>query len=487
MHNNNESVRASGATTAPASEITALPSAEVCKRARLSRDPRFDGRFFLATVTTGIFCRPSCPKRLPREQNVRYFASAAAAAEARYRPCLRCRPELALPMPETLLGSSSVTRALRLIDDGFLNNQPVSALAQRLDLSERQLDRRFMRVLGSTPSSIGRFRRVQLARQLLASELPLTQVARFAGYDSVSQFNRELQKFFHCTPSALREQRGSPRAPGTLSLTLPVRPPYDFDWVFKYLRHRALNGVEAVQGHRYERQLPNRQDSVVVVREGQNLRVQIPMGTESIHGLLRRVVRVFDLNADGVSIHAHLVQQPLLKPWVNKAPGLRVPGAWNSFETAVRAILGQQVSVARGTALANAMIQRYGDGNFPTPEQLCDRDIAEIGMPGRRGRAISLLAREVYRGELELSDVCDQDQLSTRLMAVPGIGPWTVDYINLRVSKDPDAFPRNDWVVLKQLGTTPAKAAAQAKAWQPWRAYALMYLWFAAAQRRSGS
>ena len=226
---------------------------------------------------------------------------------------------------------------------------------------------------------------------------------------------------------------------------------------------------------------------MVVVREGQNLRVQIPMGTESIHGLLRRVVRVFDLNADGVSIHAHLVQQPLLKPWVNKAPGLRVPGAWNSFETAVRAILGQQVSVARGTALANAMIQRYGDGNFPTPEQLCDRDIAEIGMPGRRGRAISLLAREVYRGELELSDVCDQDQLSTRLMAVPGIGPWTVDYINLRVSKDPDAFPRNDWVVLKQLGTTPAKAAAQAKAWQPWRAYALMYLWFAAAQRRSGS
>ena len=480
-----KTVISAGASVASADHVTALPSAAVCMRARLNRDSRFDGRFYLATLTTGVFCRPICPSRLPAEQNVRYFATAAAAGEAGYRPCLRCRPEMALPMPESALGNTHVIRALRLIDGGFLNGQSLLALARQLDLSERHLDRIFMQTLGATPLSIARFKRVQLARHLLATELPLTQVAAYAGYGSVSQFNRELRKFYHCAPSALRKGRGHSRAPQRLSLTLPVRPPYDFDWVFNYLEMRALDGIETVQGHCYERQLPNQQGSVVVVRDGQNLRVQLPLTTEPAHALLRRVARVFDLDADGASIHAHLAQETVLKPWVNRAPGLRVPGAWNGFETAIRAILGQQVSVARGTELANAMIQRYGHGAFPMPEQLCDQDIAEIGMPGRRGRAVSLLARAVCRGELDFSDGCDQEQLSAALMAIPGIGPWTVDYIKLRVNKDPDAFPRNDWVVLKQLATTPAKAAAQAKAWQPWRAYALMYLWFAAAQRRS--
>ena len=474
-----------GLADASVARVTALPSVADCMRARLSRDSRFDGRFFIATLTTRIFCRPICPAPLSAEQNVRYFATAAAAGEAGYRSCLRCQPETALPMPESALGNAHVVRALRLIDGGFLNDQSVWRLARRLDLSARHLDRIFMQTLGATPLSIARFKRVQLARQLLATELPLTQVAAYAGYDSLSHFNRELRKFYHCAPSALRKGRGRSHAQKTLSVTLPVRPPYDFDWVFNYLQRRALGGIETVQGHCYERQLPDQQGSVVVVRDGQNLRVQLPLNSEPTHALLRRVARVFDLDADGASIHAHLAQETVLKPWVNRAPGLRVPGAWDGFETAIRAILGQQVSVARGTELANAMIQRYGHGAFPTPEQLCDQDIAEIGMPGRRGRAVSLLARAVCRGELDFSDGCDREQLSAALMAIPGIGPWTVDYIKLRVNKDPDAFPRNDWVVLKQLATTPAKAAAQAKAWQPWRAYALMYLWFAAAQRRS--
>ena len=462
----------------------ALPAAAVCKSARQSRDPRFDGRFYVAVLSTGIFCRPTCPARIPAEHNVRYFANAAAAADAGYRPCRRCRPEHALPMPEWALGNQHIVRALRLVDEGFLNQHQVSALAQRLGISERHLDRVFMQVLGATPLAIARFKRAQLARQLLTTNLPLAQIAEHAGYGSVSQFSRELKRFFQFSPSQLRKGRGRVGAPLTLNLLLPVRQPYDFEWIFNYLRIRALAGIETVQGYCYRRKLPEGQGSVVVRREGQNLRVHLPLGGESTHRLLRRVVRLFDLDADGDAIHRHLLQHRGLAPWLERAPGLRVPGAWDGFETAVRAVLGQQVSVARGTDLANALIERYGQGGFPTPEQLCDAEIAEIGMPGRRGRAISALAQRVIDGGLDFSDHCDSDQLHSALEAIPGIGPWTINYIKLRVVKDPDAFPHNDWVVLKQLQTTPAKAAKQADGWRPWRAYALMYIWYAAMTRR---
>ena len=474
-----------GAKAEQVGSYAALPSAAVCKNARLSRDPRFDGRFVVAVLSTGIFCRPSCPARIPAERNVRYFVTAAAAAEGGYRPCKRCRPELAVSMPEWLLGSPYVARGLRLIEEGFLNDQSVAALASRLGLSERHLDRLFEQRLGVSPLAIARFKRLQMARQLLTTELPLVQVAAHAGYGSASQFNREIRKFYQCTPSALRRGRGSTRAPQVMTLTLPVRQPYNFDWVFDYLSTRAMEGIETVQGHRYVRQLPDQQGSVVVAREGQQLRVQLPSSVESIYTLLRRVVRMFDLNADSATIDAHLRRDGQLAPWVKKAGGLRVPGAWDGFETAVRAILGQQVSVVRATELANALIQRYGQGSFPTPAQLCDKEIAEIGMPGRRGRAISSLAQAVVDRRIDFSDACDPDQLTAELMAIPGIGPWTVNYIKLRVCKDPNAFVHNDWVVLKQLATTPARALARADAWQPWRSYALMYLWFAAAQRRS--
>jgi AraC family transcriptional regulator of adaptative response / DNA-3-methyladenine glycosylase II len=462
----------------------ALPAAAVCESARQSRDPRFDGRFFVAVVSTGIFCRPTCPARIPAEHNVRYFANAAAASDAGYRPCRRCHPEASLPMPEWALGNPHIVRALRLIDGGFLNQQPVGALAQRLGMSERHLDRVFMQVLGATPLSIARLKRAQLARQLLATTLPLVQVAEHAGYGSVSQFNREMKRFFHLAPSQLRKSRGQAETPLTLTLLLPVRQPYNFDWVFDYLRVRALAGVETVHGHCYTRRLAAGGGCVVVQREGQNLRVQLPLGEESTHSLLRRVVRLFDLDADGDTIHTQLGQQSGLKQWVKQAPGLRVPGAWDGFETAVRAVLGQQVSVARGTVLANALIDRYGKGDFPTPEQLCDREIAEVGMPGQRGRAISTIARGVMNGELDFSDHCNSEKLEANLASITGIGPWTINYIKLRVTKDPDAFPHNDWVVLKQLATTPAKASKQAESWRPWRAYALMYIWFAAMQSR---
>lgn len=467
--------------------LFALPTPAVCKSARQSRDPRFDGRFFIAVLSTGVFCRPTCPARTPAEHNVRYFANAAAASDAGFRPCKRCRPEDSLPMPEWVLGNPHIVRALRFIDAGFLNQQPTAALAQQLGISERHLDRMFVAALGATPASIARFKRAQLARQLLSTALPLHRVAEHAGYGSVSQFNREVKKFFHLAPSQLRQGRGSAQAPMTLSLLLPVRQPYDFEWVFDYLRTRALTALETVQDHCYTRRLAAGQGSVVVSREGSNLRVHLPLGSESTHALLRRVVRLFDLDADGETIHRHLSKHAGLKRWVGQAPGLRVPGAWDGFETAVRAVLGQQVSVARGTDLANELVQRYGSGDFPTPQQLCDQEVAEIGMPGRRGRAVSALARAAMDGTLDFSDHADADTLATRLASIAGIGPWTINYIKLRVTKDPDAFPHNDWVVLKQLATTPGDAKKQSEAWRPWRAYALMYIWFAAKQSRIGS
>ena len=212
------------------------------------------------------------------------------------------------------LGSPHVARALRLIDEGFLNDQSVAALASRLDLSERHLGRMFEQRLGVSPRAIARFKRLQMARQLLSTELPLVQVAAHAGYGSASQFNREIRKFYHCTPSALRRGRGSTRAPQVMTLSLPLRQPYNFDWAFDYLSTRAMEGIEAVQGHRYVRQLPDHQGSVVVAREGQQLRVQLPLGVESIYTLVRRVVRVFDLDADSVTIDTHLQRDGSWRP-----------------------------------------------------------------------------------------------------------------------------------------------------------------------------
>ncbi|XOV84105.1 MAG: Ada metal-binding domain-containing protein [bacterium] len=464
----------------------ALPPNAVCRRARQSRDPRFDGRFIVAVHTTGIYCRPICPARMPREENVSYFVTAAAAQDAGYRPCRRCRPESALALPEWTLASDTVMRGLRLIESGCLSRDNAAQLASTLEVSERHLNRLFQQELGTTPKSLARWTRARLAKGLLvSSSMTMADVAFHAGYGSLSRFNSEIRDIFRQTPSALRNTGARP--PGEpVHLTLSIRGPYDFDWVYRYLQKRALTGLEEVSGEAGRWVFRRRFDDgrgqphwVEVHQQEDSLGVVLPLTDVPLNSLLTRVRRVFDLQADGETIHEFLRLDPQLGRVVREAPGLRVPGAWDGFETAVRAVLGQQVSVTRGTVLADKMVASYGAGRFPSPGQLCGQQIGELGMPGRRGQAIALLAEQVRDGRLSFDDSCHFDQIQQQLQAIAGIGPWTANYIRMRVLKDPDAFPDNDWVVGKVLQCTAAKARAQAQAWAPWRAYALMYLWYA--------
>lgn len=383
------------------------------------------------------------------------------------------------------MASDTVMRGLRMIESGWLSRNNTAELAAALEVSERHLTRLFQQELGTTPKSIARWTRARLAKGLLASSaMAMGDVAFHAGYGSLSRFNQEIRDVFGQTPSMLRKLKGA-QLDEHVSLTLSIRGPYDFNWVFTYLHKRALCGLEEVHGEpgcwSFRRRFNDGEGQhhwIEVHQQEHALQVVLPLTDVPLHNLLTRIRRVFDVQADGETIHEFLCRDPRLGEVVRAAPGLRVPGAWDGFETAVRAVLGQQVSVARGTVLANKMVGSYGGGCFPSPEQLCDQQIGELGMPGRRGQAIALLAQQVRDGKLGFDDSSHFDQVQQQLQAIAGIGPWTANYIRMRVLKDPDAFPDNDWVVLKVLQCTAAKARAQANAWAPWRAYALMYLWY---------
>lgn len=475
--------------TSPA-RPSALPSLKVCQRARQSRDPRFDGRFFIGVVTTGVYCRTICPARMPKEDNVRYFVTAAQAQEGGYRPCLRCRPEAAPRLPEWTLGSETVLRALRHVEAGYLNDHNSNQLAHAVGVGQRQLNRLFKSELGASAKTIAQLCRAKLAKKLLLrTPLKFTEVAFHAGYGSVSRFNSEMNKCFQRTPRQIRNAKLL-ATNTTITVQLPVRPPYDVDWVFEYLHKRALRGLEIVERVAgewcYRRRVAGTQEAWVCVRStAQGLEAELPLVDEPLHSLLTRIRRVFDLNADGKAIHDALKNDALLSRWVRARPGLRVPGAWDGFETTVRAILGQQVSVERGTDLAVKMIDLYGGGFFPKPEQLTDQDIAQIGMPAKRGQAIRELACRVAQGDFKVDDCQPYDAMVEALESLSGIGPWTANYVRMRALKDPDAFPDNDWVVMKTLDCTASKARLRAEPWRPWRSYALMYLWHASPELRA--
>lgn len=463
-------------------ETQPLPPPEVCERAYKARDPRFDGRFFVGVLTTGIFCRPICPVRSPAVENVRFFVTAAAAQDAGYRPCRRCKPETARRLPEWSVGSETVVRALRLIDAGFLNEHDTEALAAALGISGRQLARLFRQHLDTTPLSLARMQRLQLARRLMdGSTLKLSDVAEHAGFGSVRRFNDEFRRVFKAPPSAIRGRAvvGGPE----ITLTLPLRPPFNVEWVTTFLAKRALPGVEEVVDGTYRRAVPLQNGGVGWLSadfEGDALRLSLPADTaEPASSLLPRVRRVFDLDADGAVIQGHLQADPCLGLWAERCPGIRVPGAWDGFETAVRAVLGQQVSVERARRLAVEMVSRYGGGAFPDPQALADADVAEIGMPGARGAAVRALAQAVLDGSLVLDECQDHQALTQGLCALRGIGPWTAGYIAMRVVKHPDAFLPEDWVVKKVLDATPRQAEEHSLSWRPWRAYALMLIWWA--------
>jgi AraC family transcriptional regulator of adaptative response / DNA-3-methyladenine glycosylase II len=462
---------------------------QTCERARLSRDPRFDGRFFIGVTSTGIYCRPICPAPSPKERNVRYFPSAAAAGEAGFRPCLRCRPEASPGTPAWVGSSTSVARALRLIDEDGLSDTSLEALAERLGIGSRQLRRLFLKHLGATPVAVVQTRRLHFAKTLIdQTDLPFTQAALAAGFGSIRRFNASFQTLYGRTPRELRQlarRSGSSRSEH-YRFQLSFRPPLEWDRLLAFLAPRATPGVEAVDANSYRRTISLQgKRGTIEVRLGRALEVSIDFpDVRALILIVDRVRRMFDLRADPSEIHAQLTRDPLLAGF---KPGLRVPGAWDGFELAVRAILGQQVSVKGATTLAGRLVRAFGepmDGGdglthvFPTPEALAGADYSSIGLPSARIAAIRQLASAVARGELAFSGAADSAGFIERFKKLPGIGEWTAQYVAMRALGEPDAFPAADLGLLRAAGLTTAKhLEARAERWRPWRAYAAMHLW----------
>ncbi|HEX4111451.1 MAG TPA: AlkA N-terminal domain-containing protein [Stellaceae bacterium] len=466
---------------------------DICYRALAARDPRFDGRFFVAVSTTGIYCRPICPARTPYRDNCTFYSTAAAAQEAGYRPCLRCRPETAPSIGAWRGTSNTVSRALVLIESGALDDGDVEALAARLGVGGRQLRRLFQEHLGASPLAVAQTRRILLAKQLIhETGLPMTEVAMAAGFGSTRRFNDTFQRLFDRPPSALR-RRGAGRDGSTLELTLAYKPPYDWDAILGFLAARAIPGVETVSPQCYRRTFAHGTLAVSHEPERRRLRIALRLGdVGALPSILLRVRRVFDLGADPESIAAHLSGDPLLAPLVARRPGLRLPGGWDGFEMAVRAVIGQQITIAGARNLLGKLVAAYGvpiSGGaeglthvFPSPEHLVDAEIAALGMPGARGRAISSMARAALADPSLFERAASLDEAIEKLCAVPGIGDWTAHYIAIRALREPDGFPASDIGLLRALAEegvrpSPKQVLVRAEAWRPWRAYAAQHLW----------
>lgn len=457
----------------------------VCSKARLARDARFDGRFFIGVRTTGIYCRPVCPARSPKEENVRYYPTAAAASAAGLRPCLRCRPEASPGTPAWNGCTTTVSRALRLIAEGALDEGSVSELSTRLGIGPRHLHRLFLEHLGAPPVAIAQTRRLQFAKRLIdQTTRPFTEVALASGFGSIRRFNAVVERAYHRSPTHLRilAQRAGITQSGAYRFELPYREPFDFPALVEFLGPRAIAGIEQVDAVRYRRafSLARQAGSFTVMpgRAGLAVEVEYP-DPRALLQILERVRRMFDLAADPHTIAAAFGRDATLGPRIRRRPGLRLPGAWDPFELSIRAILGQQVSVKGASTLCGRLVARLGDGGFPRAETLAEADIGSIvGLPRKRAEAIRAFSQGVAAGEIDLSAGADAAVFRERLRAIPGLGDWTAQYISMRAFNDPDAFPASDLGLLKASGAqSPRELLEMAEAWRPWRAYAAMYLW----------
>ena len=467
----------------------------ICAQARLSRDARFDGRFFIGVRTTHIYCRPICPVRAAKEENVTYFPTAAAAADAGYRPCLRCRPESSPGTPAWSGTSNTVSRALRLISESALEDKSVDDLAARLGVGSRQLRRLFLRHLGATPIAVAKTRRLHFAKKLInETNLPMCEIALAAGFGSVRRFNATFRETYQRTPSELRRigRGATAQSANEYLFRLHFRPPFEWLALLGFLAQRAIPGVEVVVADSYHRTISLNGDAGILgVSLSENaaaldLSISFPE-PRWLFLIVERVRRMFDLSADPAEIGSHLRQDSLLRAGVDGAPGLRVPGSWDGFELSVRAVLGQQVSVAGASTLAGRLARRFGKeisaaGNlthlFPRAEALANADVAAIGLPQTRAETIRSLARAVANKQIDFDSAVNVDEFRSSLSALPGIGDWTAQYIAMRALGDPDAFPAGDLGLLRRTSLRNVRELTQrAKLWRPWRAYAAMYLW----------
>jgi AraC family transcriptional regulator, regulatory protein of adaptative response / DNA-3-methyladenine glycosylase II len=471
---------------------------DTCYRAVSSRDGRFDGWFFTAVKTTGIYCRPSCPAMTPKRSNVRFYPSAAAAQSGGFRACRRCRPDASPGSPEWNIRADAVARAMRLIGDGVVDRDGVAGLAQRLGYSERHLHRLLVAEVGAGVEALARAQRAQTSRTLLeTTDLPVTQVAFASGFASVRQFNDTVRAVFATTPTGLRDRRRNSKGvePGRVELRLAYREPCDVATTLGFLGLRAVPGVEEYDGATYRRSLSLAHGHAVVALTPADSHVRADLRLDDVRDLqtaVARCRRLLDLDADPVAINEILGADPVLGSIVRATPGLRSPGAVDGDEIAVRAVLGQQVSVkgARGTAAR--LVTRYGKpltspvGSithlFPSSATLADVDPLELPMPRARGRAVVAVAEALASGVVSLDPGADRDEVEARMLELPGIGPWTTAYLRMRALNDPDTFLPTDLGVrrgLEALGVAgdPTTARTLAESWRPWRSYAVHHLW----------
>lgn len=475
---------------------------EACYRAVKARDSRFDGRLFVGVHSTGIYCRPICPARTPKFENLSFFTNAAAAQEAGFRPCLRCRPECSPEIGAWRGTSNTVSRALALIGDGFLDGEAdVEALASRLGVGERQLRRLFQKHLGASPISVAQTRRVHLAKQLIHdTSMSMVDVALASGFGSVRRFNDTFRTLYKRPPSELRRKHA--RDPG-ITITLSYAPPYDWAAMMDFFASRAIEGVEVVTPERYSRTIAvdgvQGTVSIAPVAGKHALAATIAFpNVKALPAIVSRLKRMFDVGADIRAITAHLKKDPRLAETIRARPGLRVPGSWDPFELAMRAVLGQQVTVAAARKLAGKLVALCGKPmpqtarafpglthTFPSAKQVAAADLSGLGMPGARIRTLAAVAKAAVSEHDLFSTAIDLESAVARLCTLPGVGEWTAQYIALRALHEPDAFPASDVGLLRAMDRALAKRATAdelldiAKAWRPWRAYAAQHLWTA--------
>lgn len=458
-----------------------IPDFDTCYRAVSGRDPRFDGWFFTAVRTTGIYCRPSCPALTPKRSNVSFFPSSAAAQGAGFRACKRCRPDASPGSPDWDVRGDLAGRALRLIGDGVIDREGVPGLARRLGYSERQLNRVLTAEVGAGPLALARAQRAQTARVLLeTTDLPATDVAFAAGFASVRQFNDTVQAVFATSPTGLRDgRRRSTAEPGAITLRLPYREPMDLAATLDFLAMRAIPGVETVDDDGLSRLLraPGGPARVVVSDGAGAVTCRVTLtDTRDLVSVVARVRRWLDLDADPVAVDTGLGALAAARP------GLRSPGAVDGFELAVRAIVGQQVSVAGARTTLGKIAAAHGDAAldgtlFPIADTLAELDPAVLPMPRSRGRTLTALAKSVAAGDLDLDPGADRDETRTRLLDLPGIGAWTAGYIAMRALGDPDVLLDTDLAVRKTAATRGIDLTDHRPDWAPWRSYATHHLW----------
>lgn len=482
---------------------------DVCYRAIQSRDARMDGRLFIGVTSSGVYCRPICPARTPRLENCRFFSTAAAAQDAGFRPCLRCRPETAPGLAAWRGTSNTVARALALIDAGALNDhESLPAFAARLGLGGRQLRRLFEQHIGVSPVTVAQTRRILLAKQLIhETTLPMAEVALAAGFGSIRRFNETFQNLYHRPPSTLRKRSSNTADdPATIKLQLHYRPPYHWPAMLHFLAARAIPGVEVIEGETYRRTVAiHGAFGVVSVAHrpacaSLEVAIQFP-DLRALPLIVAQTRHLFDLDADSETIARHLSQDTLLAPIVTQLPGLRLPGCWDGFELSIRAILGQQVSIVAARKLAGELVTHHGTSLpsrqrrhpalthiFPTPQQIVSAPSLQLRMPRARLATLLTFAQAALADHDLLHPFSALDEATARLRSIRGVGDWTAQYIAMRALGATDAFPASDVGLLRAVGilegTRPSTSQLLQRAhfWRPWRAYAAQYLWSSLAE-----